>query len=390
MKESFNRRALRLFTVLAVLSGAVIAALFFGVAQSQIRQRATATLLDFAADSGGEEGKISPEIYFVSTDEIGDDALAELDRELLEYYLRHEKSIPMEKVCRFLSGDLKAYFFARAAAQGGVLLFYTDVSFPSSLVRTATMMMAIVVIALSLLLYRVQRYTVKVLDAKDQGMKDFFANASHELKTPLMAIRSYADGLAGGLVEQEKACSVISKEADRMTGLVNAILEFSKLDSGAVQLHLAENDVREILYDAIQVIEQAAEQKGIEIIPDLPAPLLLPCDEEFLFSAFSNILTNCIRYAERHIAITASRQKSPAALTVAISNDGEPISKQDAAHLFERFYKGANGQTGIGMALSLEYIRLHGGKIAVFPQDRQTIFEVTIPNLHGYARLLGE
>lgn len=86
-------------------------------------------------------------------------------------------------------------------------------------------------------------------------MKDFFANASHELKTPLMAIRSYADGLESGLVAQDRACAVITKKADRMASLVNVVLEFSKLDSGTVQPHMAENDVREILYDAVQVIE---------------------------------------------------------------------------------------------------------------------------------------
>ena len=209
-------------------------------------------------------------------------------------------------------------------------------------------------------------------------MKEFFANASHELKTPLMAIRSYAEGLESGLVEQEKACAVITKEVDRMTGIVNAILEFSKLDSGTIQLHMAENDVREILYDAIQGIEQTAEQKGIEIVPKLPDPMLFTCDEEMLFSAFSNILTNCVRYAESRITISASLQKSPAALTIRISNDGQFISEQDAAHLFERFYKGAGGQTGIGMALSLEYVRLHQGNISVSVHEGNTMFEVVL------------
>ena len=383
MKTSFNRRALRLFTILAVLSGAVIVTLFFFVARNQIRERATKTLTSFAADPGGAWEEISPEIYFVSTDEIGDEVLTELDQGLLDYYLLNEKSIPLEKVCHFTSGDWEAYFFARAAGRvgertDGVMLLYTDVSFSSDLVRTATAIMAVVVLVLSVLLYCVQRYTVKMLDSKDRSMKEFFANASHELKTPLMAIRSYAEGLESGLVEQEKACAVITKEVDRMTGLVNAILEFSKLDSGTIQLHMAENDVREILYDAIQGIEQTAEQKGIEIVPKLPDPMLFTCDEEMLFSAFSNILTNCVRYAESRITISASLQKSPAALTIRISNDGQFISEQDAAHLFERFYKGAGGQTGIGMALSLEYVRLHQGNISVSVHEGNTMFEVVL------------
>lgn len=383
MKTSFNRRALRLLTTLAVLSGAVIVALFFVVTRNQIRERATETLTAFAADPGGAWEEISPEICFISTDDIGDDTLSELELELLNYYTQNEKNIPLEKVCHFTSGEWEAYFFARAAGRigertDGVLLVYTDVSFSSDLVRTAAAIMAVVVLVLSVLLYCVQRYTVKVLDSKDRSMEDFFANASHELKTPLMAIRSYADGLENGLVEQEKACTVITKEVDRMTGLVNTILEFSKLDSGTIQPNMAENDVREILYDAIQVIEQTAEQKGIEIVPNLPDPMLFNCDEDMLFSAFSNILSNCVRYAQDRITITAAQQKSPAALTVLISNDGQLISEQDMAHLFERFYKGAGGQTGIGMALSLEYVRLHRGNISVSVRNHMTVFEISI------------
>lgn len=383
MKTSFNRRALRLLTILAVLSGAVIVTLFFFVTQNQIRERATKTLASFAADPGGAWEEISPEIYFVNTDEAGDDTLTELDQELIDYYLLNEENISLGKVFHFTAGEWDAYFFARAAGRvgertDGVLLVYTDVSFSSDLVRTATTTMVVVVLVLSILLYCVQRYTVKVLDSKDRGMKDFFANASHELKTPLMAIRSYAEGLESGLVEQDKACSVIIKEADRMTSLVNIILEFSKLDSGTVQPHMAKNDVREILYDAIQVIEQTAEQKGIEIVPKLPDPMLFTCDEDMLFSALSNILTNCVRYAESRITIAASQQKSPAILTIRISNDGQLISEQDAAHLFERFYKGAGGQTGIGMALSLEYVRLHRGNISVSVHDGNTMFEVVL------------
>jgi signal transduction histidine kinase len=383
MKKSFNRRVLRLLTVLAVLSGVVIVALFFFVARNQIRERATETLRAFAVDPGGAWDEISPEIYFVSTDETGDETLTELDQRLLDYYLLNGTNIPLEKVCHFTSGKWEAYFFARAAGRigersDGVLLIYTDVSFSSDLVRTAAAIMAVVVLVLSILLYCVERYTVKALDSKDKGMKDFFANASHELKTPLMAIRSYADGLESGLVEQGKACSIIVKEADRMTSLVNDILEFSKLDSGTVQPHMAENDVREILYDAIQVIEQTAEQRGIEIVHDLPIPMLFTCDEEMLFSAFSNILTNSVRYAESCINITALQQKSPAVIIVRISNDGWLISEQDKAHLFERFYKGNKGQTGIGMALSLEYIRLHQGNISVSVCDGNTVFEVRL------------
>lgn len=158
MKTSFNRRALRLLTIIAVFSGAVIVALFFFVERNQIKERATETLNAFAVDPGGAWEEISPEIYFISTDETGDDTLTELEQGLLDYYLLNEKSIPLEEVCHFTLGNWEAYFFARAAGRigertDGVLLVYTDVSFSSDLVRTATMIMMVVVLVLSALLY---------------------------------------------------------------------------------------------------------------------------------------------------------------------------------------------------------------------------------------------
>ena len=88
-------------------------------------------------------------------------------------------------------------------------------------------------------------------------MRDFFAGASHELKTPLMAITSYADGLSRGIVDESTACAVIDKECVRMNGLVADILAFSKLDGGMVRLQKLDTDVREILYDALQSIAAA-------------------------------------------------------------------------------------------------------------------------------------
>lgn len=106
--------------------------------------------------------------------------------------------------------------------------------------------------------------------------------------------------------------------------------------------------------------------------------MLFTCDEDMLFSVFSNIMTNCVRYAKNCITIMAFQRKSPGSLTVRISNDGQMISKEDTAHLFERFYKGNGGQTGIGMALSLEYVRLHHGNISVSVCDGNTVFEVIL------------
>lgn len=382
-KKSLNRRALSRIVVLSMVSCAVIASLFYVMEMSHIRQKAEDSLHEFMEQTWLASDEPTPEVFSLGTDEADEEYLMDGERELLSYYIQNQESIPLNEIQYFRDQDYEVYYFAKAAEirgqeQGDRLLICTDVSFTTNTVRSAVYIMIAVMVLLGVLLHLVSRHTIRVLDAKDQSMKDFFANASHELKTPIMAIKGYSDGLRDGIVTQEKACQVIEKEMERMTALINGILEFSKLDSGIVNPHTAEYDVREILYDAAGVIEVSAGQRGIHISFDMPEPLLYFCDEDMLFSAFSNILTNSIRYAESNIYIEAARQKASDVLKIRIANDGKVIPGEEAEHLFERFYKGTEGQTGIGMALCKEYIELHNGTIMVSAAEDRTVFEICL------------
>ncbi len=382
-KKTFNNKALQRMVTAAILSGIIVISLFYVVEIHHIKQRSEIILKEFISATTTESEKTFPEVYYISTDELDDESLEDVERELIRYYTEHTKEIPLNKVCHFSHGDFDCYFFAQALSDvdeknSDVLLVYTDVSFTVNTVKSAAYILIVVMLIIAIFLYYIGKQTVKVLDEKDESIKIFFSNASHELKTPLMAIQGYADGMKDGIVDMDKGCSVIGKETDRMTGLINSILEFSKLDSGMVQPHITQNDIREILYDAIGMIDVAAKKKGIQIVFDLQEPILFNCDEDMLFSVFSNILTNSLRYAEKCISIQAILPKASTHLKVIISNDGELISEEEGVHLFERFYKGKRGQTGIGMALSLEYVKLHGGNISVSVKDNKTVFEVFI------------
>ena len=98
----------------------------------------------------------------------------------------------------------------------------------------------------------------------------FFQNASHELKTPLMAIQGYAEGIQAGVMDTASAAEVILEESDRMTELVEELLDISKIDMGRQQLALSETDIRELLYDSIRAVEPTAAASGITIVPDFP------------------------------------------------------------------------------------------------------------------------
>ncbi|MDE7170475.1 MAG: HAMP domain-containing histidine kinase [Oscillospiraceae bacterium] len=374
--------------MLALLCGFTMIGLFHIVEMRYIYDRAATALINISALTTGDDPDTShplPEISHIHTDDYKDrDILFPVEIAILEDYLNNSQTIPFKNVRRIRTDGHDVFYLSIETVganglDGGALLLYTDVTFSTDLVRTVTVILLVSLLIFALPLWLVARRSIRLLDEKDQSIKNFFTNAAHELKTPLMSIRGYADGMEMGIAAQKEACQIIEKETDRMAGLINTILEFSKLDGGMVKPHIQLNDVREILYDAIRVIAPVAEQQGIEVSFEFPDPILFHCDEDMMFSALSNILTNSVRYAESCISITAERQSAPRdRLTICIRNDGQPISNEDAPHIFERFYKGVGGQTGIGMALSQEYVRLQGGEILLLNMDGATVFEITM------------
>ena len=118
------------------------------------------------------------------------------------------------------------------------------------------------------------------IEKEAERQQTFFQNASHELKTPLMAIQGYAEGIQAGVMDTASAAEVILAESDRMTELVDELLDISKIDMGRQQLALSEMDVRELLYDSIRAVEPTAAASGITITPDFPeTPVMVSCDD---------------------------------------------------------------------------------------------------------------
>ena len=207
------------------------------------------------------------------------------------------------------------------------------------------------------------------IEKEAERQQTFFQNASHELKTPLMAIQGYAEGIQA---------EVILAESDRMTELVDELLDISKIDMGRQQLALSEMDVRELLYDSIRAVEPTAAGGGIAIVPDFPeTPIMVSCDDTRLRRAVTNILSNGVRYARSELRLTCRTEKRHA--TIRIQDDGDGIAEEDLPHIFDRFYMGKNGKSGIGLALTKEIVHLHKGTIRAYNGETGAVFEISIP-----------
>jgi two-component sensor histidine kinase len=382
--KSENRRVLHRFTILALLSGLLLIVLFYLVEMNHIQSSAVRAIESAKLDGTSEAGKL-PEAYTLYADDLYKGILTETENRLVFYYLENENVIPDREISQFEKDDVKVFFMSTGIQKigndffpkDGAILVYADVSFAVDLVNNTVWILLGVLVCIAILLFLAGRYFGRMLDAKDEGLKQFFANASHELKTPLMAIQGNVDGIRSGYVNTENACQVIDKATDRMIRLIGDILELSKLDSGMMTPHMEDADIREILYDAMNIIEPVAVQKNIQIEENMPRPIFRPCDEEMLFSAFSNILTNSVRYAASRIEIALSEDEHCRA-KISICNDGDVLGEEEKKHIFDRFYKGKKGQSGIGLSLSLGYIKLQQGDIRVLAKENRTIFEITI------------
>ena len=216
------------------------------------------------------------------------------------------------------------------------------------------------------------------IEKEAERQQTFFQNASHELKTPLMAIQGYAEGIQAGVMDTGSAAEVILEESDRMTELVEELLDISKIDMGRQQLALSETDIRELLYDSIRAVEPAAAASGITIVPDFPEePVIVSCDDTQLRRAVTNILSNGVRYARSELWLTCRADRRQ--VTIRIQDDGDGIAEADLPHVFDRFYMGKSGKSGIGLALTQEIIHLHKGTIRARNGDTGAVFEITLP-----------
>lgn len=210
----------------------------------------------------------------------------------------------------------------------------------------------------------------------EQLQKQFFQNASHELRTPLMSIQGYAEGLKYNVMKNpENSCDIILKESKRMSDLVDEILFLSKFE--AKELKKEEISVEDILYSCGNQVYIKNQHKHLKILWEIPKGLIIYGDETMLQRAFSNILSNALRYAKTQVRIIVLIEEKN--IVVHIIDDGKGISAEELPHIFERFYKGKGGNFGIGLSMAKYIIEKHGGKILVLSQKSCTDFSIIIP-----------
>ena len=338
-------------------------------------------------DEGEEEGNFfTPSIVFLELDDgyrpnTWNRDTYHLEKKLLEYCAGRD--IALNQCYTFKTDKHHLIFMSVQEEQDDwekpyAYIMYIDIGPITRYIVTLNWAFFAVLLAISSVMCLLGFRFGRDIEKEAERQQTFFQNASHELKTPLMAIQGYAEGIQAGVMDTASAAEVILEESDRMTELVEELLDISKIDMGRQQLALSETDIRELLYDSIRAVEPTAAASGITIVPDFPEePVIVSCDDTQLRRAVTNILSNGVRYARSELRLTCCADRRQ--VTIRIQDDGDGIAEEDLPHIFERFYMGKSGKSGIGLALTKEIIHLHKGTIRAYNGDSGAVFEISIP-----------
>ncbi|MFP7170106.1 HAMP domain-containing sensor histidine kinase [Terribacillus sp. 7520-G] len=211
----------------------------------------------------------------------------------------------------------------------------------------------------------------KELNRYITSQRQFFQNASHELKTPLMTIQGYAEGIKDGVFtgkDQEHGLEVVVSEIKRLKQLINEMILLAKLDSEEGIYKEEKMEIKELVDLTIDRALPLASDKDIQLTYNKPAAIVINGDKEKLLRAMMNITSNAIRHAHSrvHISVQPSSFKQ---VEIKINDDGPGIDDDLLPNMFQRFVKGEGGETGLGLAISRAIVERHNGIIRAGKSD---------------------
>jgi signal transduction histidine kinase len=208
----------------------------------------------------------------------------------------------------------------------------------------------------------------------DEMKTNFIANVSHELRTPLTSIRSFSEILLTFDVNddtQHEFVEIINTESERLTRLVNDVLDITKIESGQVDWHMEHLDLGDILQSSARIFTPLAEEKGLQLVlTPLAEPICVYADSDRIQQVLANLLGNAIKFTP-HGSITLSAELRGDMVSVHIADTGIGIAPSNQERIFEKFLQVGDtltdkpAGTGLGLCICRDIVQHHGGRIWV-------------------------
>lgn len=239
------------------------------------------------------------------------------------------------------------------------------------------------------------------VQASQRSQREFVANVSHEMKTPLTSIQGFAQALMDGTADTEdarqKSAQIIYSESERMHRMVLDLLDLAKLDAGTADLNMSPVNVRVLLSSIAEKFSPQSQRAGVKIELDVPENLPpLIADGDRMAQVFTNLTDNALKFTPPGGTISFHAFVEMDKMCISVRDTGAGIPAEDLPHIFQRFYqadparKGGEAHgAGLGLAIAHEIVAAHGGRISV--QSREgagTTMEVNLPLAPPNARAL--
>ena len=286
--------------------------------------------------------------------------------------------------------DYQLRFLKEKSPRGYTIVFSDTTTESATLKNLYSICVLIFFVAMGVFLgvsILLSNWVIKPVAVAWDQQRQFVADASHELKTPLSVIMANAELLANEDTvpdDRRKFSSNILSMTYQMRTLVENLLEMARVDNGTLKMQFAALDFSELVRDAVLSFQLLYEEKGQTLQNAIPDGITLQGSERHLYQVLDVLLDNALKYsvAEGHTNVELKRIGHSCLLTV--SNTGEPISKEDLKNIFKRFYRAdkarsLNGSYGLGLSIAESIVEAHKGKIWAESELGYNTFFVQLP-----------
>jgi signal transduction histidine kinase len=241
---------------------------------------------------------------------------------------------------------------------------------------------------------------VMQVQTSQQVQKEFLANVSHELKTPLTSIQGFAQAMLDGAVEDSEsrnhAATVIYEESDRLRRLVEDLLDLARLDAGQIEFERHPVDLSILLQSVVDRLSLRAAEKNVKLESRLVAISQLIGDGDRLAQVFTNLIDNAIKHTPAGGVVRLHGETEAGWVSIHVDDSGRGIPDEDLSRIFERFYqvdkarRGGKGRgVGLGLAISRQIVDAHGGRlIAQSELGKGSRFTVQLPIVQPFDETL--
>ena len=222
----------------------------------------------------------------------------------------------------------------------------------------------------------------------EENRREFVANVSHELRSPVTSIHGFVESMLDGTVppnEYEQYLRIVKDETDRLKNLIADLLQLSRIDKGGETLKLTDYDLNEAIRRVVIARMAEIEQKQLDVHLEFQSDVcMVRADQDRIAQVIYNLVDNAVKFAWENASLTIHTTLVHDKVSMIVENEGIPISEKDRAHIFERFYKADKAHTsgkgtGLGLSICQKIMEMHGQTIRALPRETGAAFEITLP-----------